>query len=142
VKDPNDKILASGDLVQLPSGNHVTDTLSLHCADGSLYEEISVFLQIRNCRLLTYKQVMKGATFNTQETRSRDASAGAVNIRSTDKDGKEKNFADKLSLPPLLANGILLILQTEAAPQAREEVKPTFSQCYTEYQLSQPPGRL
>jgi hypothetical protein len=44
LKDTNDKILASGDLVQLPSGNRVTETLSLHFADGSLYEETSARL--------------------------------------------------------------------------------------------------
>jgi hypothetical protein len=118
LKDTNDKILASGDLIQLPSGNRVTDTLSLHFADGSLYEETSVFSQSHNYRLLTYKQVMKGATFKTQETLSLNASTGAVNIQSTDKDGKEKTSADKLSLPPDLANGILPLLLTEAAPQA------------------------
>jgi hypothetical protein len=118
LKDTNDKILASGDLVQLPSGNQVTDTLSLHFADGSLYEETSVFSQSRNYRLLTYKQVMKGAAFKTQETLSLNVSTGAVNIQYTDKDGKEKTVADKLSLPPDLANGILSMLLTEAAPKA------------------------
>ena len=118
LKDTNDKILASGDLVQLPSGNRVTAALSLHFADGSLYEETSVFSQSHTYRLLTYKQVMKGPAFKTQETLSLDASTGTVNIQSTDKDGREKNFADKLSLPPDLANGIISMLLTEAAPQA------------------------
>jgi hypothetical protein len=118
LKDTNDKILATGDLVQIPSGNRVSDTLSLHFADGSLYEETSVFSQSRNYRLLTYKQVMKGAAFKTQETLSLNTSTGAVNIQYTDKDGKQKTVADKLSLPPDLANGILPMLLTEAAPQA------------------------
>jgi len=118
LKDTNDKILASGDSVQLSSGNRVTDTFSLHFADGSLYEETSVFSQSRNYRLLTYKQVMKGAAFKTQETLSLNVSTGVVNIRYTDKDGKEKTIADKLSLPPDLANGILSTLLAEAAPQA------------------------
>jgi hypothetical protein len=118
LKDTNDKILASGDLVQVPSGNRVTATLSLHFSDGSLYEETSVFSQSHTYRLLTYKQVMKGAAFKNQETLSLNASTGVVNIQSTDKDGKEKAFSDKLSLPPDLANGIISMLLTEAAPQA------------------------
>jgi hypothetical protein len=118
VKDTSDKILASGDLVQLPSGTRVTDTLSLRFVDGSLYEETSVFSQSRIYRLLTYKQVMKGAAFKTQQTLSLNASTGAVTIQFMDKDGKEKTVADKLSLPPDLANGILLMLLTEASPQA------------------------
>jgi hypothetical protein len=118
LKDMNDTILASGDLIQLPSGNRITDSLSLRFADGSLYEEKSVFSQSRTYRLLTYKQAMKGASFKTQETLWLDASSGAVNIQYTDKDGKQKTVAQKLSLPPDLANGILLILLTEAAPKA------------------------
>ena len=117
LKDTNDKVLASGDLVQLPSGNRVTATLSLHFADGSLYEETSTFTQSHTYQLLTYKQVMKGASFKTQETLSLDARSGAVNIQYTDKDGKEKAVNDKLSLPPDLANGLLSLLLTEASPQ-------------------------
>jgi hypothetical protein len=118
LKDLNDKILASGDLVQLPSGNRVTEALSLHFADGSLYEETSVFSQSRRYRLLTYRQVMKGASFTTQETLSLNVSTGAVQIQYTERDGRQKNIADKLSLPPDLANGILIMLLTEAAPHA------------------------
>jgi hypothetical protein len=118
LKDTDDKVLASGDLVQLPSGNRVTDTLSLRFADGSAYEEISVFSQSHTYRLLTYKQVMKGPAFKTPEALSLDASSGAVHIQYIDKDGKEKTVTDKLSLPPDLANGIIPMLLTEAAPQA------------------------
>jgi len=52
LKDTDDKVLASGDLIQLPAGNRGTAALSLHFADGSLYEEISVFSQSRIYRLL------------------------------------------------------------------------------------------
>lgn len=117
LKDTNDKILASGDLVQLPTGNRVTATLSLHFADGSLYEETSTFSQSHTYRLLAYKQVMKGASFKTPETLSLDASTGAVSVQYTDKDGKEKTVNDKLSLPSDLANGLLSMLLTEAAPR-------------------------
>ncbi len=68
----------------------MTDTLSLHFTDGSLYEETSTFSQSHAYRLLTYKQVMKGASFKTQENLSLDASSGAVSIQYTDKDGKDK----------------------------------------------------
>jgi hypothetical protein len=117
LKDTNDKILASGDLIQIPRGNRVNTTLALHFADGSLYEEISVFSQSRAYRLLSYKQVMKGPAFKTPETVSVDASSGNVNIKYTDKDGKDKTIADKLSLPPDLANGIIALLLTEADPK-------------------------
>jgi hypothetical protein len=60
---------------------------------------------------------MKGPAFKIPETLSLDASRGNVNIQYTDKDGKEKTIADKLSLPPDLANGILSMLLTDADPK-------------------------
>ena len=117
VKDTDDKVLASGDLIETPSGNRVTTTLDLRFADGSLYEETSVFSQRVKYRLLSYKQVMKGPAFKTQETLSLDTASGNVNINYTDKDGADKTIADKLSLPPDLANGILALLLTDADPK-------------------------
>jgi len=127
LKDTDDKVLASGDLIQLPAGNRVTATLSLHFADGSLYEETSVFSQSRIYRLLSYKQVMKGPAFKIPETLSLDASSGNVSIQYTDKDGKEKTVADKLSLPPDLANGILSMLLTDADPKAETTLSMVVS---------------
>ena len=118
LKDRGDNILASGTVTQNPSGNRVTTITEIHFKDGSLYEETSIFSQRRTFQLLSYKQVQKGPSFKTQETLSLDASTGAVNIQYADKNGKEKTVADKLSLPPDLANGILAMLLTEAAPQA------------------------
>jgi hypothetical protein len=117
LKNTDDKVLASGDLVQIPNGNRVTDTLSLQFSDGSFYEETSVYSQSRVYRLLSYKQVMKGPAFKTPGTLSLDASSGTVNISYTDKDGKEKTTTEKLSLPPDLANGILSLLLMEADPK-------------------------
>ena len=127
LKDTDDKVLARGDLIQIPAGNRVTATLSLHFADGSLYEETSVFSQSRIYRLLSYKQVMKGPAFKIPETLSLDASSGNVSIQYTDKDGKEKTVADKLSLPPDLANGILSMLLTDADPKAETTLSMVVS---------------
>jgi hypothetical protein len=102
LKDMNDTILASGDLIQLPSGNRITDSLSLRFADGSLYEEKSVFSQSRTYRLLTYKQAMKGASFKTQETLWLDASSGAVisntRTRTASRRPSPKNSPSRLTL--------------------------------------------
>src|SRR5579871_3327569 len=118
LKDMNDKVLASGDLTQISYGSRLTAVLALHFADGSLYEETSVFSQSRIYRLLSYKQVMKGPAFKTPETLSLDVSSGNVNILYIDKDGKQKTVADKLSLPPDLANGMLPMLLTDADSKA------------------------
>ena len=117
LKDTDDKILASGGLTQIPSGNHVTTTLTLNFKDGSLYQETSVFTQRKIFRLLTFKQVLKGPAFKTPETVILDTSTGNVNIQYTDKEGKEKTITDRLSLPPDLANGLLAMLLTCADPK-------------------------
>jgi len=117
LKDLDDKILASGDLTQTPAGNRVTTQLNLHFKDGSLYQETSVFSQHRTFQLLTYKQVQKGPSFKTQETLSLDTSTGKVSIEYTDKDGKAKTIADKLSLPSDLANGIIPTLLPDVDPR-------------------------
>jgi hypothetical protein len=117
LKDLDDKILASGDLTQTPSGNRVTTVLSLHFKDGSFYQETSVYSQRRTYQLLTYKQVQKGPSFKTPETISLDTSTGKVSIQYTDKDGAAKTIADTLTLPPDLVNGILPILLTDVDPK-------------------------
>jgi hypothetical protein len=116
VKDVNNAVLGSGDLVQLSSGNRVTATLSLHLKDGSLYEETSVFSQQKVYKLLSYKQVLKGPTFKAPQTLTVNA-AGSVSVITTDKDGKEKTINKQLPMPPDLANGIVTMLLTDVDPK-------------------------
>jgi hypothetical protein len=110
LQDLNNKILASGDITQTPAGNEVTAVFRLRFKDGSLYEETSVFSQRQVYRLLRYKEIQKGPSFKTGMTVSLDTGSGTVNIQDTDKDGKEKTIAKRLSLPSDLANGIITTL--------------------------------
>jgi hypothetical protein len=116
VKDVNDAVLGSGDLVQVSSGSRVTATLSLHLKDGSLYEETSVYSQQKVYKLLSYKQVLKGPAFKTPQTLTFNAN-GSVSVIAMDKDGKEKTISKQLSLPPDLANGIVSTLLTDVDPK-------------------------
>lgn len=127
VKDMDDKIVASGDLTQLPAGGRVTVAFTLHFTDGSLYEETAVFSQNRVYRLLTYKQVMKGPAFKTPETLSLDAANGNVTVQYTDKDGTQKTVTDKLPLTPDLANGLFPLLLTEADSKAETTLSMVVS---------------
>jgi hypothetical protein len=119
LKDLDDKVLASGDVTQVPSGSRLTTISTLHFKDGSLYQETSVFSQQRTFRLLSYKQIQKGPAFKTPEILSLDTSTGNVNIEYTDKDGKPKNIADQLSLPPDLANGIITTVLCDVDPKVQ-----------------------
>jgi hypothetical protein len=116
LKGMDDKILASGEVTQLPAGNRITSVLTLHFRDGSLYEERAVFSQRRVFQLLTYKLTQKGPSFKAPETLSFDTASGIVNIETTDKNGKPKSISKHLSLPPDLTNGIITMLLNDIDP--------------------------
>jgi hypothetical protein len=116
LKDLNDRVLASGGMVQRASGNRVASIFTLRFKDGSQYEETSEFSQQKTYQLLRYKQVQKGPAFPTQKVVEVDTASGHVKIQHTAEDGKLKTIEDKLALPQDLANGIITTLLTEADP--------------------------
>ena len=117
LKDLDDRLLASGDVTQIPSSGRVTSTLSLHFRDGSLYEEVAVFSQRRTFRLLSYKQIEKGPSFKIPLTLTFDSS-GKATVDYIDKDGKEKTESEQLTLPLDIANGIVPLLLTNTDSKA------------------------
>jgi len=116
LRDLDDKLLASGSLIQLAHGNRVTTELSFSFNDGSVHQETSVFSQHRTFQLLTYHLVQKGPAFKRAIDMSLNASSGQVTIRYTDDDGKEKTITDRLKLPADLANGIVTTLLGDIDP--------------------------
>ena len=116
VKDVNDAVLGSGELVQVSSGARVTATLTLHLKDGSLYQETFVFSQQKVYKLLSYKQVLKGPAFKTQQTLTINAN-GSVSVVATEQDGKEKTINKQIALPLDLANGIVSTLLIDVDPK-------------------------
>jgi hypothetical protein len=127
VKDIDNKIVGSGDVVQRPAGSRVTSVMTLHFTDGSLYEETSVFSQRRTFQLLTYKLVQKGPSFKTPKTFSFDAASGNVRIDYIDKKDNGKSIADHIDLPPDLANGIVPLLLTNTDPKTETTLSMVVS---------------
>ena len=122
LRDLNDKLLASGSLIQLAEGNRVTSELSFHFHDGSTHQETAVFSQRRRFQLLTYHLVQKGPAFKRAMDMSANVSTGRVTIRYTDEDGKEKTISDRLKLPADLANGLVPTLLGDVDPKAPKTV--------------------
>ncbi len=122
LRDMDDKLLASGSLQQLASGNRVTSELSFHFHDGSVHQETAVFSQSRVFRLLTYRLVQKGPTFKRPLEMSANTSSGQVTVKYTDEDGKEKTESEGLKLPPDLANGMVSMLLADVDPKAEQTV--------------------
>lgn len=118
------EILADGDLIQFAHGDRVTTRLTFHFKDGSLHDETAVFSQRGTFRLLSDHLVQKGPAFDHPMDFSLDASTGQVTVHYTE-DGKEKTAAEHLSLPPDVANGLLLTLLKNVKPD-RGEIEVSF----------------
>jgi hypothetical protein len=111
-------ILASGDLIQVARGDRVTTRLVFHFKDGSIHDETAVFSQRTRFRLVSDHVVQKGPAFERPMDMTIDTASGQVNVRYTDKDGKEKTEAERLKLPTDVANGLVTTLLKNIRPNA------------------------
>jgi hypothetical protein len=110
-------LLADGDLIQNVSGDRVTSRLVFHFKDGSLQDETVVYSQRGRFHLITDRLVQKGPAFPAPLDMTIDGASGRVTVRYTD-DGKPKVATDQLTLPPDLANGLLVNLMKNVRPAA------------------------
>jgi hypothetical protein len=113
-------VIADGDLTQVAQGDRITTHLIFHFKDGSINDETTVYSQLATFRLLSDHLIQKGPSFKRAIDMSIDASTGQVKVHYADEDGKEKVIADKIVVPPDLANGIVPTLMenfSSAAPQ-------------------------
>jgi hypothetical protein len=121
--------LADGDLIQFARGDRVTTRLVFHFKDGSIHDETAVYSQRQRFRLMTDHLVQKGPTFPQPLDMAIDGSSGRVTVRYTDEQGKQKVEAERLDVPPGLANGLILTLlknvQTGAPPKTVSLVAAT-----------------
>ena len=121
--------LADGDLIQTVRGDRVTTRLVFHFKDGSIHDETAVYSQRQRFRLITNHLVQKGPIFPQPLDMSIDGSSGRVTVRYTDDKGKQKVEAERLDLPPDLANGLIPTLlknvQTGAPPKTVSFVAAT-----------------
>ena len=122
LRSTDGKILASGDLIQVARGDRVTTRLVFHFKDGSLHDETAVFSQRGRFRLLSDRLVQKGPAFERPMEMTIDTASGQVNVRYTEKDGKEKTEAEHLDLPADLANGLVTTLLKNIRPSAAPTV--------------------
>jgi hypothetical protein len=108
--------IAEGDLIQISTNDRVTNRLVFRFKDGSARDEIAVFSQHGAIRLLNYRLVQKGRSFQPPMDMSFESSAGEVTVRYTDDNGKEKVVNERMNLPPDLANGLLITLLKNVSP--------------------------
>lgn len=116
--------LATGDLIQGARGDRVTSRLVFHFKDGSLSDETGVFSQRGHFRLLSYRLIQRGPAFEPPLDMSMDGLTGHVTVRYKNDHGEEKVEDEQMTLPPDLANGILITLLKNVR---RDALPPSLS---------------
>ena len=112
------KALADGQMTQDAQGDRVTNHLIFRFKDGSIYEDTTVFSQRGTFRLLSDHLSLRGPSFKQPVDTSINASTGQVKVRYTEDKGKEKVIAQRMELPPDVANGLLFTLMKDIKPSA------------------------
>jgi hypothetical protein len=116
------QVAAVGDLLQMVHGDRVTSHLIFHFKDGSLDDEVTVFSQRGNFRLISDHHIQKGPFFQHPTDITIDPRSGEVTTRSTGKDGKEDVKTEHMNLPADLYNGMITPVAENLAPEASAEV--------------------
>jgi len=111
------KALADGQMTQDAQGDRVKTHLIFRFKDGSLYEDTAVYSQRGTFRLFSDHLIQKGPSFKQPVDTFIDASTGQVKVHYTEQ-GKEKIVAQRLELPPDVANGLLFTLVKDIKPSA------------------------
>ncbi len=111
------KALADGQMTQDARGDRVTNHLIFRFKDGSIYEDTTIFSQRGTFRLLSDHLNLRGPSFKHPMDTWIDASTGEVKVRYTEDKGKEKVIAQRMKLPPDVANGLLFTLMKDINPR-------------------------
>src|SRR5256886_15817628 len=116
VRTLDGKAIADGQMTQDARGDRVTTHLIFRFKDGSIYEDTTIFSQRGTFRLLSDHLILRGPSFKQAMDTSVNASTSQVKIRYAEAKGKEKVIAQRMELPPDVANGLLLTLMKDIKP--------------------------
>jgi hypothetical protein len=128
------KPIADGQMTQDARGDRVTAHLIFRFKDGSIYEDTTIFSQSGTFRLVSDHLIQRGPSFKQPVDTLIDASTGQGKVRYTEDKGKEKVVAQRLELPPDVANGLLFTLM--------EDVKPSVPRTTVSMVATTPKPRL
>jgi len=117
VRSLEGKAVADGQMTQDARGDRVTNHLIFRFKDGSVYEDTTIFSQRGTFRLVSDHLIQKGPSFKQPMDISIDVSTGQVKIRYTEAKGKEKVIAQRMNLPPDVANGLLFTVIKDVNPK-------------------------
>lgn len=116
MRDTAGQIVAYGDMVQETHHGRVDSTLTFHYADGSLYEDTTIYTEHGVFRVLSDHLIEKGPSFKQPMETWVDAKTGQFKARTFDKD-KPQYISQKLKIPADLANGIIYVVLKNISPK-------------------------
>jgi len=119
VKSAQGKLIGEGDLVQVADGDRVHSRLLFRFQDGSIDDESTVFLQKDVLHLVSDHHVQTGPSFPVPLDVTISVPASEVTWREV-AGGKVQVHREHMELPNDLANGILLAVMENIAPNAAE----------------------
>ena len=111
--------LATGDMIQTVEGEEVTTELVLRFKDGSLYDDVTVFSQKKEFRLISDHIREEGKSFPNPTDARVDVAGGDVEV-TVDENGKRKTEHHQLKIPEDAADGLMLILARNISPSEPE----------------------
>jgi hypothetical protein len=103
------RILANGEITQVPSHDRVKLHLVFRFRDGSGDDETTVYSQRDTLRLISDRLIQSGKSFPNPCDITIDMRSQQVSVRALSK-GKPVVTTGRMDLPPSLANGMLFAL--------------------------------
>jgi hypothetical protein len=107
LKSLQGQTLAQGELVALPKGDRMESRLTWRFRDGSLQDEMVVYLQKPALKLLSYKQVQRGPSFPADVEVAFTREPNRYEVKQREKDKKEtEELSGTIALPDDVYNGM------------------------------------
>jgi hypothetical protein len=112
-------ILATGDMTQTVEGENIRSEMVLHFKDRSIYDEVTVFSEKKDFRLISDHVRQEGKSFPSPVEMRINVANGDVEAFS-DKVGKHRNQHHHLQIPEDAANGLIPTLLKNLSPSETE----------------------
>lgn len=113
------QILATGDMIQTVEGENLISELVLRFKDGSLYDEVTVYSQKKEFRLISDHLRQEGKSFPNSIDCRFDVASGDIEVVS-EKNGKRQTEHHQLQIPEDVSNGLMLAFVKNISPSDPE----------------------
>jgi hypothetical protein len=104
------KLLAHGDLLQVPKDREIESRMVFHFSDASVFEEIVTFTQHDVFTMQSYHLIQRGPSFSDDLEVTLSRSGAYVVKTKSHKDGREKQDTGTVDMPPDVYNGMVITI--------------------------------